>query len=572
MSDHDVVVIGAGGDGPALAWRLGQYGLDVLVIEAGPWHGNEQWPNSYEEPGATQSDDPESLNGSLMDEQLHRREQSMNDPVSGKLRVGPADRDRAPWFRNQPQNMFIWQVAGVGGTTLHYFGNHPRSYPHAFEEQDHWEIEYDDLVPYYQLMEEELPVLPAPTTEKEDLYYYGAEQAGYDLLDQKNVTEEGYRPQPNAIAHPDERLAGNYDGDFSYPDIEGSTLSGHHFQGGSLPLDAPVREKARKSSNVGWVPRALDTGNVTIRPNTYVTNVNTESGLLGTDKPTATGVDIRDTWSGETDTITGDVIVMAGGCIETPRLWLNSGLPQNDWVGKGLTTHWFDWVVGTFDEEDIQEAIGSDTVRPYVGQNSAARFDSPGLGGLELIGTSPGLTAFANYSFSQAGYNFDTVVDDDAPWDSRGRIVDEELKERMADYERTLSILVITDDLPRQDNGVEVDPVFADEHGPVPQVEWEPHPDDDAKRDELAGIAGEILSSAGANHVHRSDWPPLLLHIQSSMAQGKVVDENCEAYDVDRLFIGDHSAMANGGGSPNPTHTGQALALRTADQIEELYF
>jgi choline dehydrogenase-like flavoprotein len=56
------------------------------------------------------------------------------------------------------------------------------------------------------------------------------------------------------------------------------------------------------------------------------------------------------------------------------------------------------------------------------------------------------------------------------------------------------------------------------------------------------------------------------------MRMGKVVDEACEAYDVDRLFVADHSALANGVGGANPTHTGQALALRTAETVAERYF
>jgi choline dehydrogenase-like flavoprotein len=56
------------------------------------------------------------------------------------------------------------------------------------------------------------------------------------------------------------------------------------------------------------------------------------------------------------------------------------------------------------------------------------------------------------------------------------------------------------------------------------------------------------------------------------MAMGKVVDEACEAYDVDRLFVADHSAMSNGIGGPNPTNTGQALAARTGERIVERYF
>ncbi|WP_440765031.1 GMC oxidoreductase [Natronorubrum sp. DTA7] len=404
----------------------------------------------------------------------------------------------------------------------------------------------------------------------------GAEGAGYDRLDTLNVTETGWRPQPNAIEEPPSDLNSNYDGSFSWDDgFRGDSLAADHFQGGPTPEDAPVREKARKSSNTSWVPRALDAnkndevGNVAIRPNAYVTDIKTKEGAGSLE---ATGVEFRDTWSGSTVTVEADVTVLAAGCIESPRLWLNSGLPDDGWVGKGLTTHWFDWIVGVYDDDTIEDINGQPNMDPFVGQNSAVRFDKPGVGGMEDIGMSPGLVSFANYLFSQAGYSFDVEVDDDEPWDSRGYVVGEELKRRMADYRNTKALLILTDDLPRQDNGVSLDSTFADEHGAVPEVKWEPHPDDDAKRDELSRIAARIHKEAGAEHVHRCDWPPLFLHMQSSMRMGKVVDENAEAYNVDRLFVGDHSAMANGIGGPNPTNTGQALALRTADKISQLYF
>jgi hypothetical protein len=41
---------------------------------------------------------------------------------------------------------------------------------------------------------------------------------------------------------------------------------------------------------------------------------------------------------------------------------------------------------------------------------------------------------------------------------------------------------------------------------------------------------------------------------------------------VSRLFVADHSALANGVGGPNPTNSGQALALRTADVVAKRYF
>lgn len=577
MTDPDVVIIGAGADGPACASRLArEHGLDVLILEAGAWHGNEKWPKPHADPGGTESSDPDDLSGKLLDEQYTVREADANDPTWGYLRVGPADHSRAPWFRDLHQNAFIWQVAAVGGTSTHYFANHPRGYPYAFNEQPHWLIDYEEMVPYYQFNERITNVQQAPATAKEDVFFEGAERAGYDLIDTLNVTETGYRPQPNAIDEPPEYLDSEYDGSFSYDDgFRGDALVGDVFQGGPTPKDAPVREKSRKSSNVSWVPRALDTnenpdvGNVAIRPNTFVTNINAASGR-GTLE--ATGVDFRDTWSGKEGTIPTDVVVLAAGCIESPRLWLNSELPNDGWVGKGLTTHWFDWVVGVYPDDVLEEITGLSTIDPYVGQNSAARFDKPGVGGLEDIGMTPGLVSFADYLFSRAGYNFDNEVDPDEPWDGRGYIVGKELKRKMANYRQTKAILMLTDDLPRQNNGVSLDSVFSDEHGPVPKVEWNPHPDDEAKRDELARIAANIHKAAGAEYVHRCDWPPLLLHMQSSMGMGRVLDENCEAYNVNRLFIADHSALANSLGGPNPTNSGQALALRTADRIGDLYF
>ena len=588
MPDYDVVVIGAGADGPVVSTRLArEHGLDVLMIEAGPWHGNRKWPEPHVDAGGTLSNDPDDLDGKLMDEQYSHREAQANDPTWGYLRVGPSNSARAPWFRNLHQNAFIWQVSAVGGTSVHYFSNHPRGYPYAFDEQDHWgDISYEDMVPYYRINEKVTSTQQAPMTAREEVFIEGAsdQKSGvYPRLDTKNVTETGWRPQPNCVEVPGREtsngdpLDSDYTGTFDYEDgFRGDTLVGDHFQGSSTPVNAPVRDKARKSSNVGWVPRALDTnenpdhGSVTIRPNTYVSNINTDEGS-GTMQ--ATGVEYRDTWSGTTGTYTADSVVLCGGCIESPRLWLNSGLPDDGWVGKGLTTHWFDWVVGVYDDETVAD-INPDRqhMDPYVGQNSAVRFDKPGVGGLEDIGMSPGLVSYADYLFTEAGYSFDTPTDPDEPWDTRGYIVGKELKRRMANYRQTKAILVLTDDLPHQDNGVSLDETFADEHGPVPKVRYEPKAGDDERRDELARIAADIHRNAGASHVHRAEWPPLLLHMQSSMRIGKVLDEAGEGKNVDRLFVADHSALANGVGGPNPTNSGQANALRIADRMAQRYF
>ncbi|WP_254829791.1 GMC oxidoreductase [Haloglomus salinum] len=604
-NDFDVIVVGAGGDGPACAQRLGERGLNVLVLEAGPWYGNEKWPRPTESGGkAKVSSDPEDLSGELLDEQFTTREAEMLE----KLVWGPADIERPLWYREQPEDGLILQVAGVGGTTLHYTGCHPRAYPSAFETGgaaaggEGWEkagVGYEDLAvmgpgpdgpqeegkSYYRTVEDQLDISPAPTTPKEELYYQGASNMGFDLLEGRDVEAEGYRPQPNAITRPDGKLnanKGKNPDDYSADSVSGHTLVGTEIPGNPHPRGADYADKAKKSSAIGFVPEALETGNVTIRPNAFVTEVLPEGGPGSIQ---ARGVRFRDTWTGDSRIVEADAVVLAAGAIETPRLWLNSPLPRNEWVGRGLTIHFGEVIVGQFSKKALEGVIGQEQIDPWAGEQIAARFDWPGYGGVQTFGGAPGTTALSSVSGSAQTFTSDILedvgveADPSEPWDTRGRIAGEELKRFMGGYDRMLSLQIMTDDEPQKRNRVELGG-YADEHGAVPKVTYTPSADDIEKRNELSRRCADILRSAVPDgldpdehvHVHRLDAGPSAIHIHSTMRMGFVADGNCEAYDVDRLFIADHSVLPNGLGGPNPTNTGQALAMRTGDRIADLYF
>lgn len=564
---YDVVIVGAGADGPVLAWKLGMAGVSVLLLEAGAFHGNTVWPRPNEEPGGEESSDPGDLSGRLLDQQFTGREFEMIE----RFLFGPADHSRGFWLRNFPSDGGLIQCAGVGGTALHYLGNHPRAYPAAIDEQGHWPINYEDLIPYYQEVETFCDVAPAPITAVEQLFADGAASSGWKLLDGMNITQPGYRPQPNAIRQPDRQLHVDEDGPetFSWKDVSGDTLANRNIAGNSNPRGAPFREKAKRASNISFVPAALETGSVTIRPNAFVIDVITNS-TLG-DTPSITGVTFRDTWSGSTTSVDAEVVVLAAGAIETPRLWLNSGLPDNGWVGKGMTIHYPDGILGFWEADDLEDRIGKDTVDQHHGQNSAIRFDYPGLGMFQPITSAPGVSALLGFGASSSSFTFQNETSD-APWDSLGRLGGTDLKRMYAQYRRLLPIFILPDDRPQRQNGVSVSSAMKDEHGPIAQVRFEPSETDKYRRDRLAEIAADILRNAGASYIHRADTPPTGIHIHSTMAMGKVVDEGCEAYDVEGLFVGDHSALSNGLGGPNPTNTGQALAARTAEYIVDRYF
>lgn len=561
--DADVIIIGAGGGGAVAAKELGQKGLKVLVLEAGPWYGNKKWPDANLDHADTGSSSTEDLSIDILRRNFTDLEDDMNNFVYGKFRWGSSNRNTPPWFRKLDGQGYVWQNSGVGGTTLQYFTNSPRAYPDAINNE--WPISYHELVPYYERIETDLPVAPAPTTAKEQLFYYGARQAGWELLESSEVSNPGYRPQPNAILRPN---VSDMNDNLQTIQTVGCTLRGHCVNGCNIgPTVAGV---AKRSTLVSSIPDALSTGNVEVRPNAFVIRILTEGN--DTQDVRAFGVIYRDTWSGETTEVRAKVIVMAGGAIETPRLWLNSELPQNEWVGKGLTNHWFDCMAGIYEEHVLMDILGVPEIQPFVGQNAAARFDYPGLGVIETFGISPGLFSNLVYASSAKGYSYMNDTQNQ-PWDVEGNVVGKQLKELMREYTRTLGLLIFVDDSVEQTNSISIDTNSKDENGFIPVIHYQATERDMEKRNQLAVIAADILRKAGASTIIRSDMlSNIYIHIMSTMRMGYVTDSNCEALQVQGLYIADNSVLCNGLGGPNPTLTTQALAIRTAEKIKEKYF
>jgi choline dehydrogenase-like flavoprotein len=559
---RDVIVIGAGGGGPIVAKELAARGLDVLLLEAGPRHA-----------------DPES--------EWTRFENDANNPLTGYLRFGPADRSRPAWGRDLPQTSAIAQSSGVGGTTQHYFGNSPRAMPGAFlgyagADADAYDVDhlfpfsYQELLPYYRWVEHTLPVETAPMGSKEEAFIRGAEMLGLPVQTTKDITGASFRPQENAILQP--RGVSGKTADprkLRFPQAQGCTFCGHCLQGCFMPLRSPRNLRAKRSTDNSYVPMALTADlwspggkAVTLVSDAFAVNIQTDGDGA------ARAVTWRVGATGELVTEEAHVIVMAAGAIETPRLWLNSGLPNpNDWVGRGLTDHFVDSVTGV-----MPFYTGSSK-----GPGANVRADYPGHGFVMPIALPPAFLA-SGLTFSDAGIA--GAYDNGSPVgaqgaDAVGRLVGPALKAVMSDLDRLLSIAVFTDDDVESQNRVTLSPALPpDEHGPVARVELHGR-NRTARtlqnREFLAARTVELLRAAGATAVYRTAPPPWLFHIHSTMRMGlsdadSVLDANGEARWVQRLFVADNSALANAIGGPNPTLTTQALATRTAEKIFQLYF
>jgi choline dehydrogenase-like flavoprotein len=513
---RDVIVVGAGGGGPVVAKELAARGLDVLLLEAGP-----AWT------------DPER--------EWSHDENTANNPATGIFRFGPGDRTQAPWARDLPQNCFVWQTAGVGGSTLHYFANSPRAMPDALPD-------YADLIPYYEWVEHTLPVQTAAMGTKEELFLRAATKAGLPTQTSKDISRAACRPQQNAILQP-QGTAGKTSKakQLVYPRAKGCTFCGHCPQGCFLPLKAPLNLKAKRSTHVSYVPMALTADRwargraATLVPDAFAVKVNAEGQTRS--------VTWRNTRTGAMSTDEAKVVVLSAGALETPRLWLNSGLPNpNDQVGRGLTDHYLDFVVARF----------SHYTGPTKGATSAARAEFPGYGCIEQAGAVPGLQAQGLTDSNEPGR----------------RVLGARLRRFLGDVDKLMAIAVITDDDVLPQNRVTLSDVMTpDAHGPIARMEIRGRTQRTlANRDFLVARAAEILRAAGAREIVRMNWASVLLHIHTTMRMGAVVSADCESLAVERIFVADNSSLPNALGGPNPTLTTQAVATRTAERIFVRYF
>ena len=559
---RDVIIVGAGGGGAVIAKELAGRGLDVLLLEAGPRFGNPETDWTHFESDA-------------------------NNPETGYFRFGPADRSKPSWVRELAQSMLFVQLSGVGGTTNHYQGNSPRASPgvfadykgadkHVYDTDHVFPLGYRDLLPYYEWVEHTLPIATAPMGLKEEIFFRGALQLGLSLETTKDITHVAFRPQRNAILQPTGNAGRTGDPHrLVFPRAQGCTFCGHCSQGCFEPLHAPINLKAKRSTSVSYVPMALtcDLWSRTGKPITLITDAFAlHIGIQA--QSVAHSVTFRIGTTGHRFTEEAHVIVLSCGTVETPRLWLNSGLPDpNRWVGRGLTDHFVDAVTGLMSFD-----TGSSR-----GPGSGGRIDFPGIGMLEVVGETPGLRAGLS-AFSDAG--IPGFYDNGLPGaahgaDLVGRLVGADLKEAMANVDRLLNIDVFTDDDVEYQNRVSLSPSFPpDEHGPVPRIEIH-HRNRSARtianREFLVDQAVRLLRALGARKVYRIHKPPFVIHSHSTMRMGldtdnSVLDASAEARWVKRLFIADNSALANGLGGPNPTLTTQALATRTAETIFQRYF
>ena len=528
MTDRDrvdVLIVGAGASGAAVAWSLAEADVQVLCLEQGDWVAPGTYPTARD------------------DWELSRQTDFHPNP---NVRGLPADYPVNTTA--SPIDPLMYNA--VGGSTIHWSAHFPRLRPSDFRVRsldgvaDDWPLTYRDLEPFFDVNDRMMGV------------------AGLD-------GDPAYPPKPprqtppiplgrlgHTIVQGFEKLGWHW-----WPSdsaINTAPYDGRRACNNCGPCDVGCAIGAKASTDLTYWPKALARGAV-LRTGARVREITvTRDGL-------ADGVVYHDV-RGQVHEQKARLVVLACNGVGTPRLLLNSrsasfpdGLAnRTGLVGRNLMFHPYAFARGLFDErvEGDRGPVGCAIISQEFYETDPARGFVRGYSfqvarGLNAIGTATG------------GF-----IPSRVPWGVAHRAAYD------ARFDRTITIAVIGDDLPEEHNRVDLDPQLADGDGvPAPRVTYRLSDNSRRLLDHGLARAEEVLLAAGARAVETT---PLLRpggwHLMGTARMGtdprrSVVDSHGRAHDVPNLYIVDGSIFVTGG-AVNPTSTIQALALRAADHIK----
>jgi choline dehydrogenase-like flavoprotein len=526
----DFVVIGSGAAGGVVAKELSTAGFQVVVLEQGPWRTEKDFIH----------DEIAVFQNSLLTNDFEKSPNTFRKTEKEKAKVKPS----------------LAYGRGVGGTSVHFSANFWRFREIDFNEASRkgtiagtgftdWPITYKELEPYYTKVDWEVgvagapgpfdpprsrpyPMPPHPPKSTGVLLERGAKKLGWTAF-----------PAPMAI------VSKQYDGRSACAQC-----------GFCLGFGCEVR--AKSSSLVTVIPKAVATKRCEIRPNSYVRKVETDT------RGRVTGVKYFDAANKEIYQRAKSVVVCANGA-ETPRLLLNSksnlfpnGLANSSGVvGKYLMFNGAGNALGQFEHEvnGFKGIVATRVVWDLYELDP--KLGLVGGGGFDF-----------RFDLTPIAFGVSGLPDDAPKWGSAFK------RELSRQYNRTIVAYGHTSSLPVPTNSISLDPDVKDAWGvPAIRMTYQDHPQDLKLYKYFADRSKQLLDAAGA--VRSWEIPvenqEFSVHLLGTCRMGNdpktsVVDRYHRAHDVRNLFIVDGSSFVTGGRG-QPTMTIQALAFRAAEHI-----
>ena len=525
----DVLIIGAGASGAAIAWSLLETRMRILCLEQGDHLADKDYPSRRD------------------DYELARYAEFSCDPnVRGLKQDYPIN---ATDSCITPVN---WN--GVGGSTINFLGHWPRMRPSDFRTRtldgvaDDWPVDYHMLAPFYDMNDRNIGASGLAGNPAYPDYTPPNPPIPIGVLGQtlaRGFNRMGWHWWPSDVA------ILSRDDDGRQKCVNAGTC------------DLGCAAGAKGGTNFTYWPM-LEGAGVELRTKARVREI-----LVDEATGLASGV-LYHGPDGQVHEQRAEMVIVACNGVGTPRLLLNSasklfpdGLANRSGkVGKNLMFHPLTGVAGVFDDQMkghegpmacsilSQEFYESDPSRGFV----------RGYGLHSGRSTTP-------MTFALGGYGIDNPI----PWgDAHREIMDRQ-------YPYLAGLTIVTEDLPEEDNCVTLDPDLTDSDGiPAPKINYRLGENTRAMLRHGEARACEVLLAAGARQVlEKSDdkvWWRAGWHQMGTCRMGhdpetSVVNGWGRSHDVKNLFIVDGSIFVTSG-AVNPTSTIQALALYIGDRIK----
>ena len=551
METYDAVVIGSGAAGACSAYEMANKGMKVLMLEKGPnrktmdFHEGGVFGNPFTSRGRG-------------DELKFIREHYIMP--NRKKEVRELDyRDHTGKQRKSGRTSYGWMSQLVGGGTIHYGGASFRYDRIDFEmeklseiareleiknniSQEHrmelrsWPIEFNELIKWYTKAEKDIGIAGAPESGLPPLPW---NKAG--ILIRRGLAMSNFANIDNT---PMAINSAKHDG-----------RDNCHMSG--LCQDYGCRFDAKSDMRVTLIKRALATGNLTIKAETFVRKLLYSQGKV-THVETVVGNPDEDA---KVEIISCPILVIGCEAMETNRLMLASGLGNPDVVGKYIMFHM------TGGARSIApEKTNTWTIPPHTSYINTFYNDhdhesnAPFLKtGVLLVSSNGGPLQASNY------------------WGEKGRLYLNKV------YPYKMDLSYIGDCMPVHSNKIELKGHDNRYGCPGTKITYRPHQFDHNAAVYMAEKAKKVLSLAGGlteDTVHDDRLRPFLdksptahrlFHGCGGCRMGEdpktsVVDRNCKVHGIDNLYITDASVFPTSGGR-NPTLTIQAIAMKAGNHI-----
>ncbi len=325
-STYDAIVVGSGAAGSWAVKELTEGGLKVVLLEAGrdldiehdfPAHANAQFGGIAPRAKAAIRGQPIQARCVAFSETT--KQFYVNDKENP--------------YTTSPGNKFLWFRGRQLGGRLHTWYRHaPRMSNYEFKAASvrgdgiDWPLSYDDVAPYYDIVERTLGVHgePAGIPNCPDGRFIGSAKT--------TKVEETFRTQV------ERRL----------PDVRVTYARKVRYDDGRVPL--PVR-------------LALATGRLDVRTDAVVSRL-----LIETQSGRATGVEYIERLTGNTQAVYGNVVVLCASTIESVRILQNSACAKHPSgvggssgnLGRYLCDHVVCTLVGKVPKRDAEPSLSED--------------------------------------------------------------------------------------------------------------------------------------------------------------------------------------------------------------------